>query len=58
MARYFDVHHTANDTLAKIVREDLDHATAAFAAFAFAAADMPGDLGRIPEEPQPRAERR
>lgn len=48
--RYFDVHHTANDTLAKIVKADLDQAAAAFTAFAFAAADMKGDLGRIPED--------
>jgi len=52
--RYFDVHHTANDTLAKIVKADLDQAAAAFAAFAFAAADMQGDLGRIPEDRRAR----
>jgi Zn-dependent M28 family amino/carboxypeptidase len=52
--RYFDVHHTANDTLAKIVKADLDQATAAFATFAFAAADMSGDFGRIPEEKRKR----
>ncbi|WP_169796486.1 M20/M25/M40 family metallo-hydrolase [Chondromyces crocatus] len=48
--RYFDVHHTANDTMAKIVRADLDQAAAAFTTFAYAAADMSGDLGRIPDE--------
>lgn len=52
--RYFDVHHTPNDTMAKIVREDLDQAAAAYAAFAYAAADMSGDLGRIPEDKRQR----
>ncbi|HSN98063.1 MAG TPA: M20/M25/M40 family metallo-hydrolase, partial [Candidatus Nanopelagicales bacterium] len=52
--RYFDVHHTANDTLSKVVKQDLDHAAAAFAAFAWSAADMPGDLGRVPEDKRKR----
>ena len=29
--RYFDFHHTANDVLENVSREDLDHATQAFA---------------------------
>lgn len=49
MSLYFDVHHTANDTMDKVPKEDLDQAAAAFAAMAFAVADMPGNLGRIPE---------
>ena len=47
--RYFDLHHTANDTFDKIDKEALDRAAAAYAAVAFAVADSPADLGRIPE---------
>ena len=46
---YFDYHHTANDTLDKIDAKDLDQNVAAWAAVAYAVADMPGDLGRAPE---------
>lgn len=48
--RYFDVHHSANDVLEKIVKADLDQATAAFGALIYALADREGELGRIPEE--------
>ena len=48
--RYFDWHHTANDTFDKIDKEQITHATAAVATMAFAVADMDGDLGRVPEE--------
>jgi hypothetical protein len=51
---YFDFHHTANDTLERISKDDLDQATAAFAVTAFAAADAPGDFGRIPEDKRDR----
>lgn len=47
--RYFDLHHTANDTFDKIDKDALDRAAAAYAAVAFAVADSPADLGRIPE---------
>ncbi|HEY0513332.1 MAG TPA: M28 family peptidase [Thermoanaerobaculia bacterium] len=46
---YFDIHHTANDTLDKIDPRDLDQNVAAWTAVAYAVADMPGDLGRAPE---------
>jgi Zn-dependent M28 family amino/carboxypeptidase len=46
---YFDFHHTANDTIERVHKDDLDQATAAYAAFAYAAADIRGDFGRIPE---------
>jgi hypothetical protein len=46
---YFDYHHTANDTLDKIDPKDLDQNVAAWAAVAYAIAEMPGDLGRAPE---------
>jgi hypothetical protein len=46
---YFDWHHTANDTLDKIDPKDMDQNVAAWAAVAYAAAEMPGDFGRAPE---------
>ncbi|HEX6864938.1 MAG TPA: peptidase M28 family protein, partial [Thermoanaerobaculia bacterium] len=51
--QYFDWHHTANDTLDKIDPKDLDQNVAAWAAVAYAVAEMPGNFGRAPE-PQPR----
>jgi len=47
---YFDFHHTANDTIERVHKDDIDQATAAYASFAYAAADMRGDFGRIPED--------
>ena len=47
---YFDVHHTADDTLDKIVPADLDQVVAAMAAFTYGVADGRGDFGRIPED--------
>ena len=54
--RYFDYHHTANDTLDKIERDGLDRTTAAVAAFAYAAADLPDGFERVPQDlrTQPR----
>lgn len=48
--RYFDFHHTANDTVDKIDPPTLALAAAAFATAAREAADMDGDFGRIPED--------
>jgi Zn-dependent M28 family amino/carboxypeptidase len=47
--RYFDLHHSANDTVDKIDPGLLAQASAAFATAAWAAAEMDGDFGRIPE---------
>jgi hypothetical protein len=47
--RYFDIHHTANDTLDKIDPGVLAQAAAAFATAVWAVAEMDGDLGRVPE---------
>ena len=47
--RYFDFHHSANDTVDKIDPGVLAQAAAAFASAAWAAAEMDGDFGRIPE---------
>jgi hypothetical protein len=48
-SRYFDIHHTANDTLDKIDPPTLARAAAAFATAVWTAAEMEGDFGRIPE---------
>jgi carboxypeptidase Q len=45
---YFDLHHTANDTLDKIDPKDLDQNVAAWATVAYVAAEMPADFGRGP----------
>ncbi|HKO96730.1 MAG TPA: M28 family metallopeptidase [Pyrinomonadaceae bacterium] len=43
-ARYFDIHHTASDTLDKIDPHDLALCIAAMAVVAYTVADMPQDL--------------
>ena len=45
---YFDYHHTPNDTLDKIDPEALDQQVAAYAAFAFLAAQTTVDFGKAP----------
>lgn len=40
---YFDIHHTADDTLDKIKPERLNQSTAAYAVFAYLAAELEGD---------------
>jgi len=46
--RYFDWHHTANDTLDKIDPKDLAQNVAVYAAFAYMAANADGDFGSAP----------
>lgn len=48
--RYFDVHHTSNDTLDQIHKDEIDQAAAAYAAVVYAAADGEGDFGRIVDD--------
>lgn len=48
---YFDVHHTINDTLAKVDKAALDQQVAAYAVAAYLAATKQGDFGRIPTTP-------
>jgi len=48
-SHYFDHHHTANDVFARIDKGALAQASAAFATMAWGIAELPGDLGRIPE---------
>ncbi|MFC4729424.1 M28 family peptidase [Coralloluteibacterium thermophilus] len=45
---YFDYHHTANDTLDKIEPAALDQQVAAYAVFAYLAAEAEGDFGSAP----------
>ena len=54
MSRYFDWHHTANDTLDKVDAEALRQAVAAYAAVTWIAANVPQDFGVFPaREPPP-----
>jgi carboxypeptidase Q len=46
--KYFDYHHTANDTLDKIDAKALDQSVAAYAVAAYLAAVASGDFGRVP----------
>jgi hypothetical protein len=48
-SRYFDLHHSADDTFDKIDREELNTGVAAVAALAYALADAEAPLERIPE---------
>lgn len=53
-SQYFDWHHTANDTLDKIDPKDVDQNVAAWAAVAYAVAEMPGNFGQAPDPPARR----
>jgi aminopeptidase-like protein len=53
MSRYFDLHHTANDTLDKVDPEALRQAVAAYASVVWIAANVAGDFGRFPGAPPP-----
>ena len=46
---YFDLHHNADDTFDKIVPEDVAQNVAAYAVFAYLAADAEGDFGSAPK---------
>ena len=47
---YFDLHHTANDTLDKVDPKALDQQVAAYAAFAYLAAESKMDFGTLPQK--------
>lgn len=51
---YFDYHHTADDTLDKIDRDDLNQNVAAYVTAAYVAANMSGDFGRLPADDSSR----
>lgn len=50
---YFDLHHTANDTLDKVDPKDLDQNVAAWVVFAYLAAQAQGDFGSGTLAPKP-----
>ena len=55
-SRYFDYHHTANDTFDKVVPASLDRMVAAVSAFAYVAAEMPEPFEKIPPEARKKDE--
>lgn len=50
---YFDLHHSADDTLDKVRGPDIDKATAAWAAMAYLIADSDVDFRTAPAPPRP-----
>jgi Zn-dependent M28 family amino/carboxypeptidase len=50
--QYFDIHHTADDTLDKIDPKVLRQNVAAYAVFAYLAAQAEGDFGSAPRAPE------
>lgn len=52
---YFDYHHTADDTLDKIDRGDLDQNVAAFVTAAWVAANIDSGFGRLPVDTSERS---
>jgi hypothetical protein len=50
--RYFDIHHTADDTLDKIDRAQLDQAIDAWATMLRVVVDTPDPLSALPAQPQ------
>ena len=50
-SRYFDVHHTAADTVATLDREGLARATGVFAVLAHAMSEREAPLGRLAPSP-------
>ena len=54
-SKYFDFHHTADDTLDKIDRDDINQNVAAYVTAAYVAAFIEQDFGRI--EPDTRRKR-
>jgi Zn-dependent M28 family amino/carboxypeptidase len=49
-SRYFDFHHSANDTVDKIDAEQITQAARAFSTMAWLAAEQEVDFGRVPED--------
>jgi carboxypeptidase Q len=47
-SRYFDLHHTANDTLAQVNADDLAFNVAAYVTFVYFAAETDTDFGPLP----------
>ena len=49
---YFDLHHTPDDTLDKIVPARINQTTAAYAVFTYLAAELDGDYRATPKQPK------
>lgn len=49
--KYFDLHHTANDTLAKVDPEDIAFNVAAYVTFVYFAAETDAVFGPVPPSP-------
>ncbi len=54
LSRYFEVHHTANDTVAQLDPVQLTQAARAFASVTWLAAEQGVDFGRVAEEKRAR----
>jgi hypothetical protein len=48
--RYFDIHHTVNDTLLQVDREELDQNVAAYVVAAYLAAEAAVPFGPVQAE--------
>ena len=48
--KYFDIHHTVNDTLVQVDKEELDQNVAAYVVAAYLAAEAAVELGPLPPE--------
>ena len=51
---YFDYHHTPDDTLDKIDRDDINQSVAAHVTAAYIAANVEQDFGRLPVDTRPK----
>lgn len=52
-SHYFDYHHTPDDTLDKISRDDINQSVAAYVTAAYAAANVEQDFGRLAPDTKP-----
>ena len=53
-SKYFHFHHTADDTLDKINRDDLNQSVAAYVTAAYVAANIEADFGRLKPDTRPK----
>jgi len=53
-SKYFHFHHTADDTLDKIDRADLNQSVAAYVTAAYIAANIEADFGRLTPDTRPK----
>ena len=53
-SRYFDFHHTANDTVDKIDPQQLTQVARAYSSITWLAAEQQVDFGRVPDDARER----